>query len=351
MPLGYQRMTRNCYGPEDVAAFRRQVRDEVVPIICRLKEKQRKLLGIDRIRLFDDGIKTPLGNPMPVKTDNALYEEGVRMYREMTDETKTFINHMVENEAFDLLSRPGKMAGGYCTWIDRYKTPFIFANFNGTAADVDVFTHEGGHAFAYFLGNQTVELPDLVSPTMEGCEIHSMSMEFLCWPWLEHYYGEQAERARVIHLLDALEFLPYGCMVDEFQHEAYERPDMNYDERCKVWQRLEHEYRPYLGMDGIPFFEDGHGWQRQLHIYCEPFYYIDYCIAQTCALEVLSWILQDGWQKAWEKYSAYVHLGGKAPLLTLLEDAGFSNPFAPGVLKRLAENALKYVEEHEDFLK
>lgn len=237
---------------------------------------------------------------------------GKKMYEEMSPETAEFINFMYSNELLDLVAKDGKAVGGYCTEFPEYKAPFIFSNFNGTSGDVDVLTHEAGHAFAYYTARD-FEFSENISPTMESCECHSMSMEFLAWKWLNLFYGDDTDRAKYVHLGSALIFLPYGCMVDHFQHIVYDNPDLTPAERHAEWKKLEAIYRPYLNPDDVDFYALGRGWQRQLHIYHYPFYYIDYCLAQTVSLEFWS-MSPEGLERRLEALLQICRTGRKADL-------------------------------------
>ena len=145
----------------------------------------------------------------------------------------------------------------------------------------------------------------LQSPTIEACECHSMSMEFLTEPYHEKFFGTATPKYKLAHCEDALIFIPYGCMVDEFQHRVYEEPNLTPAERNNLWLELEKKYRPWIDFDGLPFFDRGAGWQRQLHIYLYPLYYIDYCMAQTVAFQF--WMAsQKDHQDAWKRYLTFV---------------------------------------------
>ncbi len=345
-PLGYLRMTRNSYDEKMVDNFRRQVKEKIVPLVSQLKKKQAQRLGIDKVAFYDDTVMTLEGNPKPIIEDEELYKAGVEMYRRLDPKTAAMINRMDEMGAFDLYSRENKMSGGYCSILPDYETPFIFANFNGTAGDVEVFTHEGGHAFAFAMMMDDKNLLNISEPTLESCEVHSMSMEFICWPHLETFYGDKAEKARLIHLIGALEFLPYGCMVDEFQHIVYNNPDLTPTQRHEKWAELEKQYRPYIDFEDIPFYSQGRTWQRQLHIYTNPFYYIDYCLAQTVALEIWEIMATKGWQAAWDAYMAYTVQGGSRTFVGLVEHAGLKSPFEDGALDGVAKAAGEYIEDN-----
>lgn len=348
--LGYLRMTRNCYRAQQVKVFRKEVETNIVPIVAEMKKRQAARIGVTDFKLYDDGVIRKGGNPAPRGSFDDTYRAGVEMYRAMTPLTKEFIDKMDSMHLFDLEPKKGKMTGGYCSYLPAYEAPFIFANFNGTSHDVEVFTHEGGHALAAFMASKTVRLLECAMPTLEGCEVHSMSMEFLCWPWLENFYGKEADAARAAHLTGALYFLPYGCMVDEFQHIVYENPALTPAQRNEKWLELEKRYRPWTDFDALPFYSEGAGWQRQIHIYTDPFYYIDYCLAQSVALQVFEILQEQDWQAAWEIYQRYTRQGGSDTFLGLLEKAGFVNPMSQGALQKVAAAAGNYLKAHQNDL-
>ena len=142
-----------------------------------------------------------------------------------------FFNMMMENELFDVFGRKNKATGGYMTELPDYGVPFIFANFNGTSGDVDVITHECGHAFQSYVSCKDPITDHSRYLTMETAEIHSMSMEFFAEPWIELFFGERGDDYRKMHLEDAIDFIPYGTMVDEFQHIVYGNPELTPKER------------------------------------------------------------------------------------------------------------------------
>ncbi len=341
--VAYLRNLRNCYDPAMVANFRAQVKEKLVPVVEQLKRKQAERIGVEDFKFYDDLFTDAAGNAKPHGTADDILAAGRRMYREMSPETAEFIDFLYDNELFDVLSRKGKAPGGYCTELPLYRAPFIFSNFNGTSGDVDVLTHEAGHAFAGYQARD-FELLDQVSPSAEACEVHSMSMEFLAWPWLNLFYAEDADRARYAHLESALVFIPYGTMVDDFQHRIYADPTMTAAERDALWMQLEREYRPYLDFADIPFYSAGAGWQRQLHIYHYPFYYIDYCLAQTVALEV--WAeTQTDYAAAWARYLRFVAQGGKQTFVELCATAGLTTPFEDGCLAGIVDTVVAWLEK------
>ena len=342
--LAYLRRTRNCYDPEMVANFRRQVVTDLVPIVRELKRRQAERIGLtpEEMRIYDDVFSFREGNPKPMGTPDDIMAAGRQMYEEMSPETGEFIHFMYENELLDVLAKEGKRVGGYCTEFPEYKSPFIFSNFNGTAGDVDVLTHEAGHAFASYT-TRDFEFSANAQPTMESCECHSMSMEFFAWKWLHLFYGDDTERAKYMHLESALIFIPYGCLVDHFQHVIYDNPDLTPAERHEKWLELEAMYRPYMQFGDVEFYASGRGWQRQLHIYHYPFYYIDYCLAQTVSLEFWS-MSQKDFADAWERYYRFVCEGGKKTFVGLCEAADIKIPFEDGALKQIAGTAVDYLK-------
>ncbi len=345
--LGYYRMTRNCYGKAEVERFREAVRQYVVPVADRLYRAQAERLGKSYpLDEADAALQFRSGNPTPAGDSEHILAMGRKFYHELSAETGVFIDHMLDDGMMDVLAKPGKQAGGYCTEIPKYKTPFIFANFNGTQDDVEVVTHEAGHAFESWTARDIVPT-SYVFPSMEACEVHSMSMEFFAWPWSEDFFGDDARKFRYSHLAAALTFIPYGTMVDHFQHIVYEKPDMTPAERTEVWRELSAVYLPWIKLDGaIPFFGDGRRWQRQLHIYDSPFYYIDYCLAQTMSLYFWAQIQTDR-EAAWKQYYAYTKLAGTKTFTGLLEAAGLPSPFDSETLRGVCRAASDWLDGYD----
>lgn len=345
-PLGYYRMCRNSYTKEDVAAFSDAVVKYLVPVADRIYRERAKMLGVAYPMSYADAsLVFRSGNPRPVGTPEDILNAGKKFYDELSDETGKFFRMMLDNELLDVLSTEGKRAGGYCTTLYDYEEPFIFANFNGTADDVETVTHEAGHAFADWYNRKRVPM-STIWPTLEGCEVHSMSMEFFAWNWSESFFGKDTDKFKYSHLSGSLTFIPYGTLVDRFQHAVYEKPDMTPDERHKAWRELQRVYMPWLRLDGeIPFYSDGKAWQRQHHIYSSPFYYIDYCLAQTVALQFWA-MLQENIGNAWSHYMAYTEQGGSRVFTELLKHAGLKSPFDPSCLREVCAAAEKWLGEH-----
>ena len=344
--LGYVRMRRYDYNKEMVENFRKQVEEFIVPIDSKLYERQAKRLGLETLKYYDEKFEFLSGNPTPKGDSKWIVENAKVMYSELSKETKEFFDFMVENDLMDLVAKKGKAAGGYCTNFPNYKAPFIFSNFNGTAGDVDVLTHEAGHAFQNFRSSW-IEMQECQWPTMESCEIHSMSMEFFTWPWMYLFFKEDTDKYKFYHLGYAIKFIPYGVTVDEFQHFVYENPECTPKERKDAWRRIEEKYLPHKNYDECDFLERGGWWFQQNHIFLSPFYYIDYTLAQICALQF--WKKdRENHEKAWEDYLNLCNIGGTKTFLGLLKYANLKSPFENGCVESVVGVVDEYLESIDD---
>ena len=344
--LAYARLRRLDYNAQDVAGYRKQVLENISPLHSELRERQAKRLGIDKLKFYDEPIKFNSGNADPHGDPEWILNHGKTMYRELSKETDEFFTFMTENNLLDLLSKKGKNSGGYCTYIPDYKSPFIFANFNGTAHDVDVLTHEAGHAFQVY-ESRGYEVPEYLWPSYEACEIHSMSMEFLTWPWMGLYFENDEDKYKFIHLSEALLFIPYGVTVDEFQHWVYENPEATPEERRNKWLETEKKYLPTRDYGEIDELKEGIFWFRQGHIFGTPFYYIDYTLAQVCAFQF--WIKsRENREKAWEEYLNLCRLGGSKPFFELMKAANLKNPFNEGTIASVIPKIREFLDSIDD---
>lgn len=337
--LGYYRMNRLCYNVEMIRRFRKNVLRDIVPVVARLRTENAKCLGIHDFKLYDLSVIVPGGDPKPCGKKE-IFRAAKEMYHNMGNETAAFIDMMLKNEAFDVDARKNKWGGGYCTEFVDYHQPFILTNFNGSADDIDTVTHEVGHALNAYLCFDNEYAVELGCGGMETAETHSMSMEFFAWPYMESFFGENAPKYRFRHALDALSFIPYGTMVDAFQHIVYEQPDLTPHQRNAIWLELEQQFRPYISMEGIPYLEQGTRWQYQMHIFETPFYYIDYCLAQTAAFQFLLASLSD-YDGAFSRYLKFSRQGGEKLWTDLLSEAGLKSPFEEGALKALSASVEK----------
>lgn len=333
----YLRRGRYDYTAKDVKNFHKQVKEVIVPMCQQLREEQAKRLGVEKVYFYDEELIFPEGNALPQGTSRELIGKAQKMYHEISSETGEFFDFMVEHDLFDLETKPGKRPGGYCTYISGIRAPFIFSNFNGTSADVDVLTHEAGHAFEAYSAAKQVPFADMIFPTSEVAEIHSMSMEHFAYPWMEWFFGDKAEDYRYAHLMNALEVIPYMVCVDEFQHRVFEKPEMTAMERRQVWHELEETYMPWRDYDGHDFLEQGGYWMQKQHIFLYPFYYIDYALAQMGAFQFYG-LMKENREEAWKDYYRLCQAGGSRGYFELLKTANLDNPFAEGTVEKIAKS-------------
>jgi M3 family oligoendopeptidase len=344
--FGYDRLGRTDYDSKMVANYRKQVYESLVPVVVELMDRQRKRLGLDELRYYDEPLWYLTGNATPKGSPEWILDNGKKMYKELSKETDQFFKFMVERELLDLVSKRGKMSGGYCTIIPDYNSPFIFSNFNGTSGDVSVLTHEAGHAFQSFM-SMDYELPEYKFPTYEACEIHSMSMEFITWPWMELFFEDDVEKYKFSHLSDAINFIPYGTTVDEFQHFIYENPEATPEMRKSKWREIEKKYLPFRDYEDNDFLNRGGYWFKQGHIFQTPFYYIDYTLAQVCAFQF--WIKdRENHEKAWEDYMRLCKAGGSLPFLELVKLGNLENPFVDGTISKVVKPLKEYLDSVDD---
>ncbi len=345
IPLGYMQQGRMDYGKEEVAEFRRQVLEELVPFCNKLYLAQAKRIGVDKVCFYDEQCIFTEGNAVPIGDREYLVGQARKMYHDMSKETGEFIDFMIEHELMDLDNKPNKAATGYMTTLSDYRAPFVYSCFNGTTGDVDVLTHEMGHAFAGYMAMQTQPLQSLWSEPTDIAEIHSMSMEQFAYPYAELFFGDKAEQYRFQHLQEALTFVPFGVAVDEFQHIVYANPDMSPQERTSAWRELERKYMPWrdYGEDS-EFFSRGGWWYHKLHIFHYPFYYINYTLTTMGALEFKKKQAEDK-EACWRDYMSLCKLGGSLGYLDTLRAANLAIPFEKGGVKRAISYAIELLNQ------
>ena len=337
-PLGYLRMQRNCYTKQDIAKFRANVLKYIVPLASKIRAKVGKELGLGKQYVYDVNVYTA-EEPKPIGTPEQMFAAASKMYNAMSDQTGKLFDAMVASECFDVMSREGKEGGGYCEGLPAYKLPFIFSNWNGSAGDVDVLTHEFGHALEFYK-SFFMESDFLSSVSMETAEVHSMSMEFLAYPWIDLFFGDKTPQYKFTHIGGAVTFIPYGTIVDCFQQTCYDDPDMTPAQRNELYNSLEKQFLPYMTTEGLPALQDGRRWQRQAHIFQSPFYYIDYCFAQFTALQFLALSQQD-YKSAFDKYMHFLDLGGTKTFTELLDACGLASPFEEESFKTVVASCEK----------
>ena len=333
IPVGYMQQGRTDYGQKEVESFREQVRTVLVPLCEKLYEAQAKRLGIDDFAFYDEKRVFTDGNAVPAGDDDFMVEQARKMYHEISPETGEFIDFMIEHELMDLKNKPGKASTGYMTSLPRYQAPFVFSCFNQTIFDMQVLTHELGHAFAGYMAMRSQPIADYYSESTDIAEIHSMSMEQFSYPYAERFFGDQADKFRFAHLQDAITFVPFGVAVDEFQHICYANPKLTPKERTLEWKKLEEKYMPWRKYDADDFFDRGGFWYHKLHIYLYPFYYINYTLTTMGAMEFKKKEKEDH-ETAWADYLNLCKCGGSMSYLETLKYANLSNPFEEGSVER-----------------
>lgn len=348
--LAYTNLRRTDYNADDVAAYRKQILDTIVPVTQKLREKQEKRLGLDKLHYYDESIHFPTGNATPKGTLQETLDNTLKMYEELSPETGEFFQLMYASELMDLENKKGKAVGGYCTFLKLFGSPFIFSNFNGTEDDIRVLTHEAGHAFQAY-SSRDFEIPEYLNPTLEACEIHSMSMEFITWDWMDLFFKEDTDKFKYFHLVRSLEFLPYCVSVDEFQHWVYENVNVTPAERNAKWREIERKYLPNKDYDDNKFLDEGRYWQQQRHIYEKPFYYIDYGLAQVCAFQFWKKVNAGSKKENTAALKDYIKLckaGGSQSFLDLLKYANLESPFKKDTVKKAIKPIIAYLDSVDD---
>ena len=341
--LGYKRMERYDYTPDMVKNFREMILQYVVPVTVEIRRLQEERLGQNALKYYDLKNLFARGNPEPDVDVSDFTKAASRMFQSIFETDPSFFDVLSSHGFTDIIARQNKSSGGYCTTILDYGIPYIFMNANKIAGDVTTLIHESGHAYAAIRSVDSSPFIECISPTLEACEIHSTAMEYLSYPFIEYFFGKKSEAYREMHMTQSLLFLPYGCMVDEFQHIIYENPAMSPAERDIAWRDLEKKYQPFLDYDGIPFYENGGAWQKKMHIFTDPFYYIDYCLAQITALEIWD-ISRKDYKKALQQYDQFCMEGGNSAFLDLLARAQLSSPFEKDTVKRVIFQACSFLK-------
>ena len=340
--LGYKRMERYDYNEDMVKEFRDNVVKYFVPLTSEIRRLQKNRLDVDKLCYYDLPCLFVHGNPVPVIPQSEYFETGSKMFGQMFDKDPSFFQVLGEHDFMDLFSRQNKSTGGYCASLLDYGIPFVLMNANSTSDDIATMVHESGHAYAALRSIDSSQFIECLSPTLEACEIHSTAMEYLSYPFMEMFFKEHADAYREQHMTLALLFLPYGCLVDEYQHVVYKNPDMTPEERHAAWRELEKKYQPDIDYDGDAFYEQGGAWMKKEHIFTSPFYYIDYCLAQVCALQIWD-ISRKNRKKAMSIYDHLCAEGGTKTLIDLVEDAGLESPFSLDVMKKIAYQVCDYL--------
>ena len=345
IPLGYLSMRRTDYGPEQAAAFRDSVRQYAVPLLARFHAEHAEALGTETLRPWDVGYQPQFTLPTGIAPIDTQLDNAQRLFEDLSPRLAAHFTRMRKDGLIDLENRKGKRAGAFATMRPDEKTMAILCNSTGDQGDVGTLIHEMGHAFQGW-ESQKIEAVDLRWPTSDGAEIHSMGMEFLALPRLTHFFSqENAKKYRIHHIHDTVNLMCYISVVDEFQHWVYENPNVTPTERDEAWSRIWDIYMPGLDFSGYEDYKYAR-WYAQSHIFATPFYYIDYAIAQTAAMQ-LGMMDADDHEKALATYIKLCEIGGTKSILNIFKAAGLRSPFDPTTMRDLMDWAAREVGEEE----
>lgn len=342
LDIAYRSFARTDWNREDAKNYRDLIAKYIVPVAQKFYDEQKERIGIADFKYYDVPFRFKSGNPTPKGTEEELVKAAQEMYKELSSETEKFFNEMIESEMMDLASKDGKAPGGYMTYIPTARLPFIFANFNGTSHDADVLTHEAGHAFQGYLVRD-VYPGELREACMEIMETHSMSMEYFTHPWMESFFKEDTEKYYYNHVVDSLQFLPYGASIDEFQEWVYDNPEASPKERNAKFREIEKKYSPHIDYADDKYQEEGGRWQRQMHVYQSPFYYLDYTIAQLNAFQFFVLDMENH-EDAWDKYVELCKMGGKYGTKETIQKVGLKVPFEEETFKFIVPKLEEYLD-------
>ena len=306
------------YTPADCEAFQTAIEQICVPLMREIDGKRRDALGLKALRMWDMGHDVQGRNPLQPFTEVEEMVAGTsRMFHRLSPELGEFFDSLRDGTSLDLDSRKGKAPGGYQLQRDHSRKPFIFMNATGLQRDLETMVHEAGHAFHSIYADE-IPLVDYRSAPIEFCEVAAMSMELLTHDFLDEFYSsDDANRAVREHLEGIVSILAWIATIDAFQHWIYTNPGHSKEERHQQWLDLGDRFGSHLDWNG---FEEWRkvGWQRQLHLFSYPFYYIEYGIAQLGALQL--WLqYQKNPQTALDNYAKSMRLGGSRPLPELFE--------------------------------
>jgi M3 family oligoendopeptidase len=337
IPLAYKRLGRADYGPVQVALFRDEIAESIVPLAETFARDQVGALGIGALMPWDEGLQDRLPMPRPPATSQELVRSLRSAAAAVHPTFEEFLLRMIYGGTMDLSDRPGKAGGAFCTFLSDQAMPFVFANYTGSARNVGSIVHELGHAFQNYQSRHHPALEQII-PTSEIGEIHSIALELLARPVYEKLFKGDSQRYLSHQLRSLIGMLPYIAAIDHFQELVYREPTATSLDRCEMWLGIERRYLPWRGTGGIAALEKGARRQRQRHVYAFPFYYIDYGLAICCALQLWLQSLNDR-NAAIEQWLSLCSLGGTLGFEALLEQVAISSPFKPGTLTRVVAEA------------
>lgn len=337
VPLAYQNRGRTDYGQPEVEKFRANVRKYAVPLYKKIIDQQAAAIGTPTLKPWDSMYHPNLTLPMGIVPVSTQLAAAQRLFDKLDPRLGKHFAYMVDNKLIDLENRAGKRGNAYCTGFSDEGLHLIFCSSTGDPDDISTLVHEMGHAFQGW-ESEWIASVDLQSPTADLCEVHSMGMEFLSLPHIDEFFShEHAERFRKNRWKEAVYVLCYVALVDEFQHWVYENPTAKPKERDAKWVELQAIYQPGIDYSGYEQYQATR-WYLQLHIFDIPFYYIDYAIAETGAMQ-LALVANNDHQKALEIYMELCHIGGMMSVLKAFDHAGMRSPFDSKLMEDLMAHA------------
>ncbi len=339
IPLGYLGMRRTDYGPEQAKVFRDSIREHASPLLERLYHEQAAALGTPTLKPWDAGYHPEYSLPTGIAPVDKQLENAQQLFDEISPRLGAHFSRMRREGLIDLENRKGKQPGAFCTSMPDEGRVAIFCNSTGDEGDVGTLVHEMGHAFQAW-ESQKIEAVDLQWPTSDGAEIHSMGMEFLSMPHLSWFFKpDDALKFRRHHLADVVMLMCYIAVVDEFQHWVYQNPNVTPAERDQAWNMIWDSYIRGIDFSGMEEYKYAR-WYPQSHIFQTPFYYIDYAIAQTAAMQ-LGMMNEVNPEKALDTYLKLCELGGTEGILNIFKSAGLMSPFDPNTMPHLMDYAAR----------
>lgn len=330
------------YTLQDVRKLREEVKEYVVPVNTEIRRMQRERLGLEKLYFYDEEIMFPSLPRLEFKGEDAIKEITRTAMKNLGKEADEYYSFLMDRELLDLYARPNKALGGMTYYVPKYASPMIETNFSDIPYDVNVYAHELGHGFQAYR-TPVPEAMELFYPGSDTMEVHAMSMEFFFWKNYDLYFDGDLRKQKYTHLASVLQTLAWCCIIDEFQDIVYSREDYTPEDYKEIWKKLEKEYLPhrYYGEDS--FFNQGTFWYKQLHLFQTPFYYIDYALAQTSAIQFFMKDNEDH-ETAWQAYLKLCQVGGNAPYLDAIAMCGISSPFEDGLIERLSSYCKNYLD-------
>ena len=334
----FKELGRFDYTKEDCFQFHEAVKQHVVPLVNMIYENKRKKLGVDTLKPWDLEAEPEGIEPLrPFTNGEDLLKKTIACFSELRPFFAECLVRMDKMKRLDLDSRKGKAPGGYNCPLAETGAPFIFMNAAGQTSDVTTMVHEGGHAVHSFLAHP-LELSAFKEYPMEIAEVASMAMELFSMEHWEHFFsnGKDLSRAKLKELEKVITIFPWIATIDKFQHWIYENPKHTEDERTGKWMEILNEFSSsVVDFSGLGEYRKS-GWQRQLHLFEVPFYYIEYGIAQLGAIGL--WMqFKKSKEKALDNYINALSQGGTKTLPELYKSAGLEFDFAPEKISELME--------------